>query len=102
LNTSGETPDIWSFGVTVHTAVFLTVHNKLLLSTKYHDIVNLAVYVVCSYWFYVFYLWMTDSWHTVVKQEFTFERLFASPIFWVTALLSTGVCFILDFLLLNI
>jgi hypothetical protein len=96
LDPKGENNDILTFGITVFTNLFLVVHFKLIMSTKYNDPVTLTIFAVCSYWFYPFFLWFTDDFYLIATYHFTFERLFGNLKFFIVILLTSGTCLLLD------
>jgi hypothetical protein len=68
----------------------------MIISRRW-DIIYLSFWFVGSYGSFLLYVYFTDSYYTMFKQHFTFDRLFYSPYFYLSAIITASFCTIFDF-----
>jgi hypothetical protein len=90
---------MWTMSITIFTSLLFVVNNKLLSVCRSIDFIIIIVILATSYIPYFGYLYMTDSMVYFVEQHFTFQRLFANPIFYLTCGLIISISFLIDLMI---
>jgi|APCry1669189665_1035243.scaffolds.fasta_scaffold31040_2 hypothetical protein len=66
LNKTGETGDLWTFGMTIFTSLLYVVTNKLQLKIMKYDWFMINVILFLTYVFYYLFIYITDPWYASI------------------------------------
>jgi hypothetical protein len=92
---------MWCFSLHIFTCLMIVVHNKNSLLHKKVDITVVLTHLFLSWFAYIFFCYVTSQ-MSDFQHAYSFEITFSSPQFYLTCLICSSVCFIVDLIVHNV
>ena len=94
----GYSTDLWTSSVCAFTALVVTVNVNLLFRIKYFTKLHLVCFLLCSFSFYIGFMWATNYTQYAWTQHAVYEAHVSLQFYFILAV-TIGFCLALDMLL---
>ena len=99
FNEKGKMGGLWFCSINLFTNILIIVSIDLLIYTKYHTLINVAILIVITFISYIIFLILVHN-MTMFNSVGTIKEAFLSKKFWMNLIFVGGTCGIIDFFIL--
>ena len=99
FNEKGKMGGLWFCSLNLFTNILIIVSIDLLIYTKYHTLINVAILIVITFISYIIFLILVHN-MTMFNSVGTIKEAFLSKKFWMNLIFVGGTCGIIDFIVL--
>ena len=99
FNEKGKMGGLWFCSLNLFTNILIIVSIDLLIYTKYHTLINVAILIVITFISYIIFLILVHN-MTMFNSVGTIKEAFLSKKFWMNLIFVGGTCGIIDFFVL--
>ena len=95
LDSSGYSPDLWVFSISIYTCIIFLVDIKIALNTQYWTLIGLAVIICTSLLLYICYVFISSEIEQFAVYQ-TADSAFSTADFYFLIFFTVGVVTIFD------
>ncbi len=99
FNEKGKMGGLWFCSINLFTNILIIVSIDLLIYTKYHTLINVAILIVITFISYIIFLILVHN-MSMFNSVGTIKEAFLSKKFWMNLIFVGGTCGIIDFFIL--
>jgi phospholipid-transporting ATPase len=99
IDLDGHDSNLWLISVTLFTNILMIVTVNIVIFTKYHTFINWIVVIVTTLLLYILYLVIVEN-INMFDSSGTMNYTFNSALIWFTIILVSGICGLIDFVVL--
>ena len=99
FNEKGKMGGLWFCSINLFTNILIIVSIDLLIYTKYHTLINVAILIVITFISYIIFLILVHN-MAMFNSVGTIKEAFLSKKFWMNLIFVGGTCGIIDFFIL--
>jgi hypothetical protein len=100
VNDEGKMGGLWFISVNLFTSVLIVVTVDLIIFTRYHTWINLAIIFVFTFIAYIIFIICAHR-ATLFKSVGTMTTAFGSGRFWMSLVFVCGTCALIDYFILG-
>ena len=100
INYNGKMAGLWFISVNLFTSILIVVTVDLIIFTKYHTWINIAIILFFSIICYIVFIIVAHR-STVFNSVGTMAIAFGSPRFWMSLVFVCGFCALIDYFCLG-
>ena len=100
MNDKGKMGGLWFISVNLFTSVLIVVTVDLIIFTRYHTWINLAIIFVFTFIAYIIFIICAHR-ATLFKSVGTMTTAFGSGRFWMSLVFVCGTCALIDYFILG-
>ena len=93
MSITGQTPDLWASSITQFTCVILMVNYRLIITQRFHTLVNILMISISSYLSYIGYI-IFGSYFDYSTSQATLHELIYFPHFYLVIFLISSLSLI--------
>ena len=100
IDPKGHESNLWAISAALFTNILMIVSIDLIIFTKYHTFINWVIIGVSTFLCYIIYLLFVES-INVFDSSGSIKNTFKSGLVWMDILLVSGICALIDFVILS-
>ena len=100
INKEGQMAGLWFLSVDIYTNILIIVSISLLVTTKFHTIINAIILIIVTFLSYIIFLTLVQK-MPLFNSVGTMTVAFQSPVLWLNIFLICGFCGLIDFFIIS-
>ena len=100
IDPEGHESNLWAISATLFTNILMIVSIDLIIFTKYHTFINWVIIGVSTFLCYIIYLVFVEN-VNIFDSSGSLKYTFQSGLVWMDILLVSGICILIDFVILS-